>query len=113
MADTCAKRKRSVVTLEKKIDIIRELKTGVSQRDVAKKFSMAKSTIGDIWKDCQKIEDRVVENVALYIYFTVCGILHCIRIVCCTLQCLCTNVYCCSNVSCMHFLIYGSAAGAG
>lgn len=56
------KRKRTVVTLEKKLEIIAELKKGLSQRAVAEKFTIAKSTVSDIWKDRLKIEDRVAAS---------------------------------------------------
>ncbi len=54
-----SKRKRNVVTLEKKLDIIEELKKGKSQRLVAEIHSIPKSTIADIWKSREKIVKHV------------------------------------------------------
>ena len=45
-----SKRKRSVMSLEKKLDIITQIRQGRSQRAVADGFVVAKSTVGDIWK---------------------------------------------------------------
>ena len=51
MAEVPQKRKRSVLTLEKKLEIVRALDNGSSQRVVAENFGVAKSTVADIWKD--------------------------------------------------------------
>ena len=51
------KRKRSVVTLDTKMKIIGEVKKGSSQKFVADKYGVAKSTVSDIWKDREKIEN--------------------------------------------------------
>ena len=59
------KRKRSVMTLETKMKIVHEIQTGSSQRVVAEKFGIAKSTVGDIWKDRQKIEDCISSSESL------------------------------------------------
>lgn len=59
MAEVPQKRKRSVLTLEKKLEIVRALDNGSSQRVVAENFGVAKSTVADIWKDRQKILDFV------------------------------------------------------
>ncbi len=53
------KRKRTVLTLEKKIEIIKALEKGSSQRVVGERFEVAKSTIADIWKDRKKIIDAL------------------------------------------------------
>jgi len=53
------KRKRSVITLEKKLEVIKELREGKSQRCVADLCSLPKSTVGDIWKDREKIQNHV------------------------------------------------------
>ena len=45
----------SVLSLEKKIEIIREIEKGKSQHRVAEIFELPKSTIEDIWKDREKI----------------------------------------------------------
>ncbi len=54
-----SKRKRSVLTLEKKLEILKELEKGLSQRVVGEKFGVAKSTVADIWKDRQKIINAI------------------------------------------------------
>ena len=54
-----ATRKRSVVTLEKKLDVIRMLEDGKSQRSVSSVFNIPKSTIADIWKQRAKITAHV------------------------------------------------------
>ena len=51
-----AKRKRSVITLEKKLAVVDELKKEKSQRCVADLYSLPKSTVADIWKDRDKIQ---------------------------------------------------------
>ena len=45
--------------------IIREVQKGSLQRVVAERFVVAKSTIGDIWKVHQKIEDCVSSSESL------------------------------------------------
>ena len=55
----CSKQRRSVLTLEKMIEIIREIEKGKSQRRVAEIFELPKSTAGDIWKDREKISCHV------------------------------------------------------
>ena len=52
-------RKRRVLILEKKLEVIQELKNGKSQRFVATLYSIPKSTVADIWKDWEKIERYV------------------------------------------------------
>jgi len=42
------KRKRAVHTLEKKLEILKKLEKGLSQRVVKEKFSVPKSTVADI-----------------------------------------------------------------
>ena len=54
-----SKRRRYVLTLEKKIEIIREIEKGKSQRRVAEIFKLPKSTVGDIWKDREKTSCHV------------------------------------------------------
>ena len=46
-----SKRKRSIMCLEKKLDKIVEIQQGKSQRAVVNRFGVAKSTVGNIWKD--------------------------------------------------------------
>ena len=53
---TATKRKRNVLSLERKLDIIAQVRKGKLQRAVAKLFDAAKSTVGDIWKNTEKIE---------------------------------------------------------
>ena len=48
---TAPKRKRCVIIIEQKLEIIAELGKGKSQRVVADIFKVAKSTINDIWRD--------------------------------------------------------------
>ena len=55
-------RKRSVLTLEKKLDIIMELRKGKSVRSVSTLFEVPKSTVGDISKDRDKIEKHVTAS---------------------------------------------------
>ena len=50
------KRKRSVVTFEKKLEIIAHMMKGKSGRALSELCSIPKSTIGDICKDREKIE---------------------------------------------------------
>ena len=57
-----SKRKGSVMSLEKKLDIIAELQQGKSQRAVSDYFGVAKSTVGDIWKNKDKIETHVTAS---------------------------------------------------
>ena len=56
------KRKRTVLTLEKKLEILKELQRGSSQRAVGDKFNVPKSTVADIWKDRQKITDAIAAS---------------------------------------------------
>ena len=58
-SSSTTKRKHSVLTLEKKLDIITELRKGKSVRSVSGLFEVPKSTVGDIWKDRDKIEKHV------------------------------------------------------
>ena len=44
-----------MVTLEKKIENVREIEKGKSQRRVAEIFELPKSTVEDIWKHREKI----------------------------------------------------------
>ena len=53
------KRKRSVVTIETKLEIIEAIEKGKSQRRVAELFEIAKSTVADIWKDREKLKNFV------------------------------------------------------
>ena len=51
---------RSVLTLEKNLEIIGELKKGKSVRCVSRLYDVPnKSTVGDIWKDREKIEKHM------------------------------------------------------
>ena len=52
-------RKRKVLTLEKKLTIIEELRKGKSQRLVSEIFQVPKSTVADIWKLREKIQCHV------------------------------------------------------
>jgi len=45
-----SKRKRTVLTLEKKLEILKVLEQGLSQRLVGEKFGVAKCTVADLWK---------------------------------------------------------------
>ena len=58
-ASKLGKRKRKVGTLEKKLNIIGELKKGKFQRLVASDIEIPKFTIADILKDREKIEAHV------------------------------------------------------
>ena len=48
------KRKRSVLTLEKKLEIVAESKKSKSVRSVSGQFDVPKSTVSDIWRGRQK-----------------------------------------------------------
>ena len=50
------------MSLEKKLDIIAELRQGKSQRAVSDRFGVAKLTVGDIWKNKDKIEMHVTAS---------------------------------------------------
>ena len=52
-------RTRKVITLERKLAIIEELKKGKSQRYVSELYQVPKSTVADIWKLKDKIESHV------------------------------------------------------
>ena len=49
-----SKRKRNVITLEKKLEIIEELKKGKSQLFVSDVYNIAKANIADILKSKEK-----------------------------------------------------------
>ena len=51
-----------VITLDKKLAIISELRQGKSQRLVSALHSVAKSTVADIWKDREKITLHVAAS---------------------------------------------------
>ena len=53
------KRKRSVVTIGTKLEVIEAIEKGKSQRRVADLFEIAKSTVADIWKDREKLKNFV------------------------------------------------------
>ena len=54
------KRKQNPVTLERKLEVIKELESGRSQRVVADLlFEIPKSTIGGIWNNREKIQNHV------------------------------------------------------
>ena len=53
------KRKRSVLTLETKLEIVKALEKGTSQQVVGDKFGVAKSTIANIWKDHKRTADSI------------------------------------------------------
>ena len=62
MITTQLKRKRMVITLDKKLAIISELRQGKSQRLVSALHSVAKSTVADIWKHREKITLHVTAS---------------------------------------------------
>ena len=57
-----SKRKRTVLTLEKKLEVLKELDKGLSQRLVGEKHGIAKSTVADIWKDREKITTAIASS---------------------------------------------------
>ena len=59
------KSKRALVMLEKKMDIVRKLQNGHSQRAVANRHRITKLTAGDIWKYFQKIKDCMMSSESL------------------------------------------------
>ena len=44
---------------EMKLKIVQKLEKGKSQCVMLDLFGVPKSTVGDIWKDCRKIQDAV------------------------------------------------------
>ena len=54
-----SKRKRNALTLEKKLEIIGDMKKGKSVRCVSGLYDVPKSTVGDIWEDREKIGKHV------------------------------------------------------
>ena len=52
-------RKRRVITLDQKLNIIDDLRKGKPQQLVSDTFGVPKPTIGDIWKEQEKIENYV------------------------------------------------------
>ena len=54
-----SKRKHSIMSLKKKLDIIAKVRQGKSQKAVSVRFGVAKSTLGDIWKNKDKIKTHV------------------------------------------------------
>ena len=58
---------RSVAALGNKMEIVRELQNGHTQRTTAEKYGVTKSTVGDIWKYRHKLEDRISSSeIQLY-----------------------------------------------
>lgn len=53
------KRKRTVVTLETKVEIIRRLEKNESQSELARQYNLGKSTISEIYKQKEKILEFV------------------------------------------------------
>ena len=53
------KRKRVSLTLETKLELIRAIRDGCSQRLVSEKFGVPKSTVADIWNCKEKIEEHL------------------------------------------------------
>ena len=53
------------MTLEKKMEIVCELQNGNLQRTVAEKHRVTKSTVGNIWKYRQKLEDCISSSKSL------------------------------------------------
>ena len=49
----------TVLSLERKLDIIAQVRKGKLQRAAAKLFDAAKSKVGDIWKIREKVERHV------------------------------------------------------
>ena len=62
MASTLSRRRRRLITLDQKLKIIKELKSGKLQRLVTTLHSVPKSMVGDIWSDHDKIENFVSMN---------------------------------------------------
>ena len=54
-----ATRKRRVITLDQKLKIIDDLRKGRSQQLVSDTYGVPKSTIDDIWKERDKVENYV------------------------------------------------------
>lgn len=51
-----SKRKRKQIDIEEKSRIISKLKSGISNKDLAKEYGVSHSTISTIWKEREKIE---------------------------------------------------------
>ena len=62
MATASKKRKRIAHTLETKLEIVKALEKGDSQRFVSQNFGIAKSTVADIWRDREKKIDSVASS---------------------------------------------------
>ena len=62
MATASKKGKRTTHTLETKLEIVKALEKGDSQRLVGQKFGIAKSAIADILRDREKITDSVASS---------------------------------------------------
>ena len=68
LASSTTRRKRSVLTLEKKLEIMGELKKGKSLRCVSGLYDVPKSTVVshcDIWKDREKLEKHMTASNSL------------------------------------------------
>ena len=57
-----SKRKQNIQSLEKKLDIIEEIKRGKSQRAVAEYFQVAKSTVSNTWKSRERTDNHVAAS---------------------------------------------------
>ena len=62
MVTASKKRKRTIHTLEMKLEIVKALEKGDSQRLVGQKYGIAKTTIADIWRDRKRITDSVASS---------------------------------------------------
>ena len=54
-----SQRKRTLITLEKKLQVIAEVQNGKSQRLVAETLGVPKSTVSNIWKERETIEANI------------------------------------------------------
>ena len=50
------------------MEIVRELQNGHSQRAIAEKYGVAKSTVGNIWKYRQKIDECSISSSESLVY---------------------------------------------
>ncbi len=60
MAEKSGKRKRTVLSIEKKLQICKKLRNGATATDLSKEFEVGKSTITDIRKSEDKLRSFAI-----------------------------------------------------
>ena len=56
MAETVNKRRKVVLTIDEKLEIIKSIDAGTSYTLIAEKYGIARSTVANIKKDASKVE---------------------------------------------------------